>query len=296
MLTICEVAELRHTIAGWRRSGERIAFVPTMGALHEGHRSLVRLAKTRAERVVASIFVNPAQFAPHEDLDRYPRPLERDQALLVAEGCDLLFLPTVPTIYPADFATHIVPEGAAAGLETDYRPHFFRGVATVVTKLFNLVQPDVAVFGQKDAQQLAVVRQLVRDLDLPIAIVAGPTAREADGLALSSRNVYLAAEDRAAATVLHRALKRAAELAVGGEHRAYRLRAAMAETLAAEPRLTGTDYTEVVDAVTFRPLETLAGTVVFAVAARLGPTRLIDNLVLVVHAGSPPRAEIIPTA
>jgi pantoate--beta-alanine ligase len=296
MLTVTAVAELRHTVAGWRRAGERIAFVPTMGALHEGHLSLVRLAHTHAERVVASIFVNPAQFAPHEDLDRYPRPLERDRQQLAAEGCDLLFLPGVEVIYPPGFATHVEPAGAAEGLETDYRPHFFRGVATVVTKLFHLVAPDVAVFGQKDAQQLAVVRQLVRDLDFPLTIVAGPTAREADGLAMSSRNVYLEAADRQAATVVYRALQRAADLVLGGERRAYRLRAAMAEVLAAEPRVTGTDYTEVVDASSFRPLENLAGTVVLAVAARLGATRLIDNLVLRVDAGGKPHAEILPTS
>lgn len=287
METTETVAELRAAIARFRADGATITFVPTMGALHAGHLALVRQAQAlaapgRPHRVVASIFVNPAQFAPHEDLARYPRPLARDQALLAAEGCDLLFLPTPELVYPSSFATFVEPAGAARGLEGDFRPQFFRGVATVVTKLFNLVQPDQAVFGQKDAQQLAVVRQLVRDLDLPIAIVAGPTVREPDGLALSSRNVYLSAAERAAATVLFRSLGAAVARAVAGERKAEVVRQVLRAGLVQEPLVTTVDYAEVVDAASFQPVATLTSSVVLPLAVHIGTTRLIDNVVLAV--------------
>ncbi len=275
--TVAAPHELRRRAAAWRRAGARIGFVPTMGALHEGHLSLVRLARRHAERVVASVFVNPTQFGPHEDLALYPRQPERDAALLAGAGCDLLFLPAVETIYPPGHATFVEPGGAALGLEGERRPGHFRGVATVVTQLLHLVQPDVAVFGEKDAQQLAVVRQLVRDLHLPVEIVAGPTVRERDGLAMSSRNAYLSSDERRAAAVLHRALRAAAALVEAGERDAATVRARLASVLAEEP-LAAVDYVGVVDAATFQPVERLADPVVLPVAVRIGSTRLIDNL------------------
>lgn len=277
MDTVTDVGRLRHRVAGWRREGALVGFVPTMGALHEGHLSLVRIARERADRVVASIFVNPTQFGPHEDLARYPRTPERDAALLAEAGCDLLFLPPAETIYPPGHATFVEPGGAARGLEGDVRPGHFRGVATVVLQLFELVQPDVAVFGEKDAQQLAVVRQLVRDLHVPVEIVAGPTVRESDGLAMSSRNAYLDAVQRRGATVLHRALRDAEALIASGERRAVAVCERLRQTLAAEPGVT-IDYVAAVDADSFQPVETLAGNVVLPIAVRLGGTRLIDNL------------------
>ena len=278
METISDVPRLRRLVAGWRREGAVVGFVPTMGALHEGHLSLVRLARERADRVVASVFVNPAQFGPGEDFTRYPRAPERDAALLAGAGCDLLFLPAAETIYPPGHATFVEPAGAARGLEGERRPGHFRGVATVVTQLFALVQPDVAVFGEKDAQQLAVVRQLVRDLHLPVEIVAGPTVRESDGLAMSSRNAYLSAAEREAAAVLYRALRAGEALVAAGERRADRVCAGIREVLAGEPR-AAVDYVAVVDADTFQPVEELGGgNLVLPIAVRVGGTRLIDNL------------------
>jgi pantoate--beta-alanine ligase len=292
METVTGVARLRHAIAAWRREGEVVGFVPTMGALHAGHVSLLGLARERADRVVASVFVNPTQFGPTEDFARYPRTPERDAELLREAGCDLLFLPAAEAIYPPGHATFVEPQGAALGLEGDLRPGHFRGVATVVTQLFHLVQPDLAVFGEKDAQQLAVVRQLVRDLHLPVEIVAGPTVRERDGLALSSRNAYLSPRERQAATVLHRALRAAEALVGSGERGAAAVRARMLAVLAEEP-LAAVEYAAVVDADTFRPLETLAGNVVLPIAARLGRTRLIDNVRLRV---APVAAPPLPSA
>jgi len=273
--------ELRRTVDVWRAAGDRIGFVPTMGALHAGHLSLVRLARGRAAKVVASVFVNPTQFGPSEDFSRYPRQPEKDGAMLEEAGCDLLFLPDVATIYPPGNATFVEPAGAAEGLEGACRPGHFRGVATVVCALFNLVRADVAVFGEKDAQQLAVIRQMVRDLHLPVEIVPGPTVREADGLAMSSRNAYLSAEERRAATVLHRSL-RAAEAAIGeGERRGDAVRERLREILNTEP-LARVEYAEVVDAESFQPVETLCGRLVLPLAVRIGGTRLIDNIRLTV--------------
>jgi pantoate--beta-alanine ligase len=277
MLTARTAADLRHTVDAWRSAGERIGFVPTMGALHPGHLSLVRLARAQATKVVASVFVNPTQFGPNDDFGRYPRQPEKDAAMLEEAGCDLLFLPAVETLYPPGHATFVEPAGAAEGLEGACRPGHFRGVATVVTALFNLVRADVAVFGEKDAQQLAVIRQLVRDLHLPVEIVPGPTIREADGLAMSSRNAYLSPEERQAATVLHRALG-AAEAAISqGERSGDAVRARMREILNTEP-LARVEYAEVVDADSFRPAETLKGRLVLPLAVRIGGTRLIDNI------------------
>lgn len=277
---------LREAVDGFRRDGHRVGFVPTMGALHEGHLSLVRLARRHAGRIVASIFVNPAQFGPQEDLASYPRSPERDAALLAGCGCDLLFLPEVATIYPPGHATFLEPGGPAEGLEGAVRPGHFRGVATVVAQLFNLVRPDVAVFGEKDAQQLAVVRRLVRDLHFPLEIVAAPTVREADGLAMSSRNVYLGPQERRAAAVLFRALEAARRAVDEGERCGDAVRRILAQTLAGEP-LARVDYAEAVDGESFRPLTTLAGRVVLPLAVRIGATRLIDNHHLTLTGESP---------
>jgi pantoate--beta-alanine ligase len=264
-----------------RHARESVALVPTMGALHDGHLALVRAARQQSSRVVASVFVNPAQFGPHEDFTRYPRQPEKDADLLAGAGCDVLFLPAVETIYPPGHATFVDPQGAALGLEGERRPGHFRGVATVVTALFELVRPEVAMFGEKDAQQLAVIRQLVRDLHLPVRILGHPIVREGDGVAMSSRNVYLSADERRAATVLYRTLLAARSLVDAGARHAAPLREVMLAGLASEP-LCQPEYAEVVDAVTFQPVARLKGAVVMPVAARFGSTRLLDNLQLTV--------------
>ena len=281
MLCVRDAAALRHELALWRRQGDTIGFVPTMGALHQGHLSLLGLARGRARRVVASVFVNPTQFGPGEDFNLYPRQLGTDAVLLEGAGCDLLFAPDVETLYPPGHSTFVDPGGLARGLEGERRPGHFRGVATVVCALFHLVRPEVAVFGEKDAQQLAVVKRLVRDLHFGVEIVPGPTVRDADGLALSSRNAYLSAAERQAATVLHRALTAAAAAIAAGERRGDEVRRMLREVVDAEP-LARLEYAEVVDAESFQPVTTLAGRVVLPIAAHFGRTRLIDNFQLAV--------------
>jgi pantoate--beta-alanine ligase len=283
METVRTAPEVRALVSGWRKAGLKVALVPTMGALHRGHLALVTRGLEIADRVIASVFVNPAQFGPHEDFAKYPRQPERDAELLATAGCSALFLPQVETIYPKGHATLVEPAGAALGLEGELRRGHFRGVATVVAQLFHLVPADYAIFGEKDAQQLAVIRQMVRDLHFPIEIVGHPTVREEDGLALSSRNAFLSRPERRAATVLHRALSKAEHLAAGGERDAGTLRQAMRETIAAEP-LASLDYAEVVDAETFQPVERVAGSLVLPIAARVGATRLIDNFQLQIDA------------
>jgi pantoate--beta-alanine ligase len=278
MDTARTASQLRTATMMWRMRDRRVGFVPTLGALHEGHLALVRRARELSDRVIASVFVNPTQFGPGEDFEAYPRDPERDAELLAGAGCDLLFLPEVETVYPPGDVTVVEVAGPPAeGLEADHRPGHFRGVASVVTRLFHLVGCELAVFGEKDAQQLAVVRRLVRDLHLPVEIVAHPTVREADGLAMSSRNAYLSLEERRAAPALHRALTAAREAIEGGERDAGALRRAMSAVLDAEP-LVEPEYAEVVDAETFRPVTEVRGRLVLPVAARVGRTRLIDNL------------------
>jgi pantoate--beta-alanine ligase len=277
MVTARTAAEVAQVVEPWRTAGHSIGFVPTMGALHEGHLALVRKARETTARVGVSVFVNPAQFGPSEDFARYPRDPEGDARLLAGAGCDLLFLPYLESVYPAGHSTFIDVSGPSEGLEGDFRPGHFRGVATVVAALFNLVRPDVAVFGEKDAQQLAVVRQLVRDLHFPVEILAHPTVREPDGLAMSSRNAYLSREDRRAATILYRALTTARQQIEQGERAADAIRRTLTQIISAEPRAT-LQYAEVVDASTFQPLTRIRGAVVLPVAARFGSTRLIDNL------------------
>jgi pantoate--beta-alanine ligase len=276
MRVVSTVAELRAA----RRDFPSLGFVPTMGFLHEGHLSLVRAARARIGAVACSIFVNPTQFAPTDDLGRYPRDLERDLELLAEAGCDLVFTPTVADIYPEGFSSRIEVEGVTAPLEGAVRPGHFSGVATVVAKLFNMVQPDAAWFGQKDAQQCAVLRRMTCDLDFPVEIIIGETVREPDGLAMSSRNVYLAADERVAALCLIRAL-RAAEAGFDAGYRSAELLCGlMRAELAAEP-MARPDYVSIADPDTLAELETVDDRgAVASLAVRIGQTRLIDNLLL----------------
>ena len=257
-----------------------LGLVPTMGALHEGHLALVRQAREQNASVIASIFVNPTQFGPQEDLSTYPRDMERDLALLEGEDVDLVYAPTPEEVYPPGFDTWIEPGALAERLEGAARPGHFRGVATVVAKLFNVISPDRAYFGQKDGQQLAVIRQLVRDLDMGVEIVAVPTVRDADGLALSSRNAYLTPEQRAAAPVIYRALSEAERRRKQGETDVEGLRKAVRAVLESEPLLEGIDYVSVADAITLEELERVDGPAMISTGVRLGKTRLIDNVVL----------------
>lgn len=270
------VAELRAVTAAWRRVGERVALVPTMGALHAGHLALVAEGRRRADRVLATIFVNPKQFGANEDLDRYPRQEGADAEALEAAGCDLLFAPSAAEMYPPGFATNISIAGVTEDLDGAARPGHFDGVATVVAKLLNQAQADVAVFGEKDYQQLLTIRRLARDLDIPTEIVGYPTVREADGLALSSRNAYLSAAERAQAVELPRALHAAAEALRGGSDVETALLAATQRLLAAG--FASIDYVELRDAATLAPLATLDRPARLLAAARIGSTRLIDNL------------------
>lgn len=262
-----------------RGAGRRVGFVPTMGALHEGHLSLVRLARAQCDLVVVSIFVNPAQFGPNEDFSTYPRTFEKDAAMLASEGVDYIFFPPVEEIYATGSVTWVTVEGLTDKLDGRSRPGHFRGVSTVVARLFNIVQPDLAYFGQKDGAQVAVIRRMVRDLHFDTGIVVGPIVREPDGLAMSSRNVYLNARERSQALVLSRALERVKTLALAGETNAAKLAAAGREEMALEPgaRL---DYFEIVDWNTLDPAEDVSQGALVAVAAYVGKTRLIDNLVL----------------
>ena len=272
------VADLRRTVAGWRRAGETIGLVPTMGALHEGHLELVRIVHRRCTRAIVSIFVNPTQFAPNEDFSKYPRTFDDDCRKLESVGGDLVWAPTAPEMYPEGFATRVVPAGAAEGLETDFRPHFFAGVATVCCKLFTQVGPDIAVFGEKDFQQLAVVRQMVRDLDLPLEIVPGPTVREADGLAMSSRNRYLSADERARAVTIHHAVTAVAAAVPRGDA-AMTTAVADARAALAAAGFAPIDYLLVRDAATLQPWRRGSGGPARVLAAAwLGKTRLIDNV------------------
>jgi len=269
------LTNLRKAREGFGRKS--VALVPTMGALHRGHLALVKAARRRADRVIVSVFVNPTQFAPHEDFGSYPRMFERDIAALTEAKADLVWAPTADVMYPDGFATRIEPSGVAkAGLEDKFRPHFFGGVTTVVAKLFTQTQPDLALFGQKDYQQLRVITQMAKDLDLPLKIIGVPTVRERDGLALSSRNAYLSAEQRAAAPALHRVLKDCAAMIKAGET----IDAVLADGRSEITR-TGfaIDYLEARHALTLAPIATPNdGPIRLLVAAKLGTTRLIDNV------------------
>ena len=263
------------------RSVERpLGLVPTMGALHEGHLALVRLAKQENRTLAATIFVNPAQFGPMEDLQKYPRDLEKDLDMLRNEGTDLVYVPDVEEVYPPGFDSWVEVGGLGDKLEGAHRPGHFRGVATVVAKLFNLIQPDRAYFGQKDGQQTAIVRKMVKDLDFRLDVVVVPTVRDSDGLALSSRNIYLTQEQRRAAPVIYSALCAASRLWGEGVRNGDRLRAEVLATLQQEPLLDSINYVSVADAETLEELEQVQGRAMVSVAVRLGYTRLIDNIIL----------------
>jgi len=261
------------------RAGKRVGLVPTMGALHEGHLSLVRTARTQSDIVVVSIFVNPTQFGPKEDFSKYPRALDKDSELLQAEKIDYVFNPTVEEMYPPGSSTWVTVEGLSEKLDGRSRPGHFRGVTTVVSKLFNIVQPDLAFFGQKDAAQSAIIRKMVRDQDSDVHIVVCPIVREKDGLAMSSRNVYLNPEQRKQATALYRSLTRVQTLADQGEANSSKLIAAGKQVIAEEAKVR-LDYFEVVNWETLDPVHDISKGALVAVAAYLGETRLIDNLVL----------------
>jgi len=297
---------MRSASRGVRGAGRRLGFVPTMGALHAGHLSLVRAARADADVVAASIFVNPMQFGPNEDLAKYPRSFERDCELLEREGVELLFAPSVEEMYPSaaegmvhsaqdqslanksvrpTAATWVTVEGLSDKLDGGSRPGHFRGVTTVVAKLFHVAEPDAAFFGQKDAAQVAIIRRMVRDLNLPVEIVVCPIVREADGLAMSSRNAYLDGEQRKRALVLHGSLRRVKELADAGERDAAKLAAAGRQEIGRENGVR-LDYFEIVNAETLEPVDNVAGGALVAVAAVVGTTRLIDNVVLGVPSAS----------
>lgn len=271
---------MKETVRQARAENHVVGFIPTMGALHEGHISLIRRAKADCSRVYASIFLNPAQFGPTEDLSKYPRTFEKDVEQLTAAGVDVLFAPEAKDIYPAGFRTYVSIEGLSEKLEGKSRPGHFRGVATVVLKLFEIVQPHFAYFGRKDAQQVRILQQMTNDLNLNLEIVACPIVREPDGLALSSRNTYLSAEERRAATALHRALKEA-QLAIStGTLDALQLQTIVSGLLSKEP-LARADYVEIVDADTFGPLARIGARPAYVLlAVYVGKTRLIDNLLI----------------
>ena len=280
MRTVHTIAELRAQVAAWKRAGERVALVPTMGNLHRGHIHLIERACALAPRTVASIFVNPMQFGPNEDFAAYPRTFAADRALCEREGVDIIFHPDVSEMYPAGVSVSVVENSLSRTLCGASRPGHFDGVCTVVAKLFNLVQPHLAVFGEKDAQQLRIIRRMVRDLRFPVEIVAGPTVREPDGLARSSRNQYLTPEQRSQATCLRRALDEGERLFAAGERDPQKLVAAMRAVVARAPAAR-IDYIEIVDDETLQPF---AGPIVrpalAALAVRVGRPRLIDNTVL----------------
>ncbi len=279
METIRTIAWMKQAARQARAESRVIGLVPTMGALHVGHTALVQRAKQDCSPVIASIFVNPKQFGPKEDFTKYPRTIEADSEKFSAAGVDTLFLPEASEIYPAEFGTYVTVEGLSDRLEGRSRPGHFRGVATVVLKLLEIVQPDFAYFGRKDAQQVRIISQMVRDLNLDTEIVVCPIVREPDGLALSSRNAYLSAEERRAATVLHRALTAAkAELAAGTRD-SLRLQTVIRKILEGEP-LAAVDYAEIVDADTFEPVIRIARPCYAVLAVFMGKTRLIDNLYL----------------
>ncbi len=279
MQRVTTIADVRRHVALARRAGRTVALVPTMGALHEGHLRLVDAARAEADLVVMSVFVNPLQFRPGEDFERYPRPLERDAALAEARGVSLLFTPEVADMYGAGDEIRVVPGDTAARWEGEFRPGHFDGVLTVVAKLFHIVQPDVALFGQKDIQQATLIRRMVEELDFPLRVVVVPTVRDGDGLALSSRNAYLSPDEREVALAIPRALEAMAAAWEAGTTDAASLRGTGELVLAASGSIV-VDYIAVADPERLAPVETAAPGTVIAIAARVGATRLIDNMLL----------------
>ncbi len=280
MIIATTIEEVRAQVRAWRKEGLTVGLVPTMGYLHEGHASLVTASVSQCDRTVASVFVNPTQFGPGEDLETYPRDFDHDCALLESLGCDLVFHPEVSEMYPEGFATYVeIQSDMPKQLCGKTRPIHFRGVCTVVSKLFNIVTPDKAFFGQKDAQQLAIIRRMVRDLSMGIEIIGCPIVREADGLAKSSRNTYLNADERKAALVLSQSVFLGQKMAEEGETDADKIVAAMIAHIEAEP-LARIDYVSAVDGVTMMPVHEIRGTVLVAMAVYIGKTRLIDNFIV----------------
>jgi len=279
-MKICKtIEEARKVIGNLRKGGRKVGFVPTMGALHEGHAALVRAARKECEIIVVSIFVNPAQFGPKEDFAKYPRPFEADCRVCERERVDVVFTTTPEEMYPTGYDTHVVQEHLTQALCGKSRPTHFRGVLTVVLKLFGIVMPDAAYFGQKDAQQVLVIRRMVADLNLPVRIVTMPTSREPDGLAMSSRNAYLSPEERRDATCLYEALRRAREMVADGERDAGKVCSEMRRIIS-NRKSARIDYAEVVDPRNLNGIDQISGDILVAVAAYIGGTRLIDNLCL----------------
>jgi pantoate--beta-alanine ligase len=274
------VAQTRQMVKEWKSQGLTVGLVPTMGYLHEGHQSLIKKAVEENDRVVVSIFVNPIQFAPNEDLATYPRDLEADKKLCESTGASLIFHPTPEEMYPSGFSTSVVMEGLTKELCGKTRPTHFGGVCTVVSKLFNIVQPDKAYFGQKDAQQLAIVKRMVKDLNFDLEIVGCPIVREADGLAKSSRNTYLSKDERQAALILSKAISLGQEMVQNGEKSAQAVIKAMTDKINTEP-LAKIDYVNAVNALTIEPVEEIKGEVLVAIAVYIGKTRLIDNFITI---------------
>ncbi|MCD8118190.1 MAG: pantoate--beta-alanine ligase [Lachnospiraceae bacterium] len=279
MKTVTTVAEVRAEVRAWRAQGLTVGLVPTMGFLHEGHKSLMTAAKAGNDRVVVSIFVNPMQFGPTEDLASYPRDLKHDEALCESAGVDLIFHPEPEELYPEGFVSFVDMNGLTKELCGKSRPIHFRGVCTVCNKLFNIVKPDRAYFGEKDAQQLAVIRRMVADLNMDLEIVGCPIVREADGLAKSSRNIYLTAEEREQALVLSKAVKLAAKLFADGERNAHVIIDAMTKLIETMP-LAEIDYVQIVDSLTIEPVDVIERDALAALAVRFGKARLIDNVTL----------------
>jgi pantoate--beta-alanine ligase len=281
MKVITNIKEMQYTADVFRLQGKRIGVVPTMGYLHEGHLSLVKIAKQHSDVVIMTLFVNPTQFAPNEDFNKYPRDFERDKKLAEGAGVDILFSPLQEQVYPANYLTYVETEKMTKVLEGKFRPTHFRGVTTIVAKLFNLTKPHIAVFGQKDAQQVAVIKQMVKDLNFDIEIIAVPIVREPDGLAMSSRNVYLSAEERKQALALSQSLKLAKDEIAKGERQSSRISEAMAKLITAQPFAT-IEYISIAHPERLEERETLTDgeTVLISLAVRIGKTRLIDNVVV----------------
>ena len=276
MIVLDKINELRDRVKGWKSQGLKVGFVPTMGYLHEGHESLIKRASEENDKVVVSIFVNPIQFGPKEDLSTYPRDLERDSKVCEGAGADIIFHPKSEEMYFEDFSTFVDMNGLTSGLCGKSRPTHFRGVCTVVTKLFNIVLPDRAYFGEKDAQQLAIIKRMVRDLNIDVEVIGCPIVREKDGLAKSSRNTYLSIEERSAATILSKALNIAREKIKDGERTSSNIISTIKEIIESE-KLTRIDYIEVVDSFSMEGVDTIEKSVLVAIAVFIGKTRLIDN-------------------
>ncbi len=278
MKIVTTIKEVKETINEWRARGQSVGFVPTMGYLHEGHASLMKEAKKQTDKVAVSIFVNPTQFGPDEDYDAYPRDLDHDAAICEEQGVDLIFHPSVEEMYGKNYNTYVTMETLGEELCGKSRPTHFRGVCTVVTKLFNIVNPDKAFFGQKDAQQFVIIKRMVKDLNMRVEVIGCPIVREDDGLAKSSRNTYLSPEERQAALILSQTIRLGQDMVKAGEKNVNTLLSAMKEKIASEP-LAKIDYVEVVDGETMQKVETIEESVLVAMAVYIGKTRLIDNFI-----------------